>query len=82
MSVESDIRAVLMMVGNLAVPVDVLAADADLFDAGLSSQAAVELVFALEDRCGVAIPDELITRSALGSITALVATVQTASGAA
>lgn len=76
---ESEIRAVLTMVGNLAVPVSVLAADADLFDAGLSSQAAVELVFALEDRCGVTIPDELITRSALGSIAALVATLHTAS---
>lgn len=79
MSVESEIRAVLTSVGNLAVPVDALAVDADLFDAGLSSQAAVELVFALEDRCGVVIPDELITRSALGSITALVATMHAAS---
>lgn len=82
MSVESKIREMLASVGHLAVAADTLTPDSDLFAAGLTSQAAVELVFGLEDRLGIEIPDHLIRREALGSIAQLVATVQAAGGGA
>jgi acyl carrier protein len=82
MSVETEIREVLASVGHLAVAAGSLAPDSDLFAAGLTSQAAVELVFGLEDRLGIEIPDHLIRRESLGSIAQLIATVQAAGGSA
>ena len=80
MSLENEIRDVLASVGQLAVAVGSLASESDLFAAGLTSQSAVELVFSLEDRFGIEIPDDLIRRESLGSIAQLAATVRAAGG--
>lgn len=68
MDLESRIRAALTRLGKLAVPVDRLGLTSDLFDAGLTSQAAVEVVFDLEDALGVELPDEALTRRSLATI--------------
>ena len=80
MSLENEIRDVLASVGQLAVAVGSLASESDLFAVGLTSQSAVELVFSLEDRFGIEIPDDLIRRASLGSIAQLPATVRAAGG--
>lgn len=74
MDLESRIRAVLARVGRLTVPIDRLGRTSDLFDAGLTSQAAVEVVFDLEDAFGVELPDEALTRRSLATIAELEAT--------
>jgi acyl carrier protein len=53
---------------------------ADLAAHGLTSVQAIEVVFALEDRLGVEIPDDRITRDTFRSIDALVQTLQAVSG--
>lgn len=55
-------------------------AGADLAACGLTSVHAIEVVFLLEDRLGVEIPDDRITREMFRSIDALVQTLQAASG--
>ncbi len=41
---------------------------ADLYDAGMTSHASVNLMLALEDEFDVEFPDELLTRSVFSSI--------------
>jgi acyl carrier protein len=57
-----------------------LPADADLANHGLTSVQAIEVIFGLEDRLGIEIPDELITRGSFRSVDALVQTLHTAGG--
>jgi acyl carrier protein len=57
-----------------------LPAGSDLAAHGLTSVQAIEVVFALEERLGVEIPDELLTRDTFRSIDSLVQTLRAASG--
>jgi acyl carrier protein len=68
--VES-IRAVLRDHARLAVDVDALGTRSDLYDAGLTSSASVDVLLALEDRFGVEFPDELLRRSSFETIDAI-----------
>ncbi len=75
MDLQTQIRDALTRVGRLSVDVGRLGADADLFDAGLTSQAAVELVFDLEASLDVEVPDEALRRESLATIAKLEATL-------
>jgi acyl carrier protein len=77
-SAEEKVRQTLSRLGRLPVDVESLSDDCDLFDAGLSSQAAVEVVFALEDLLAVEIPDEHLQRDSLRTIATLSATLRAA----
>lgn len=68
---ETLVRDILRSRGDLAVPVDRVASDASLFDAGLSSYGTVEVMLGLEERLGVAFPDHLLRRATFESIAAL-----------
>lgn len=70
------VREVLAKVGRLPVDAHALADDDDLFRAGLSSQAAVEVVFTLEDRFGCEFPDEAISRDNLATVGRLATLVE------
>ena len=72
---EEKMRAILEQSGRLAVPVSSLTVDADLFAAGLSSLATVNVMLAVEDEFGVEFPDSLLSRRTFHSIAALVAVV-------
>jgi acyl carrier protein len=74
--IKEIVRQAIVDHGRLSVPVDTLSDDADLFNAGLTSHAAVELVFSLEDTLGVEIPDHLIEREIIGCIGALTAALE------
>ena len=76
MELQARIRDALVRLGRLAVDPSRVSADADLFDAGLTSQAAVEVVFDLEDQLGVEIPDEAIRRESLATIASLESTIR------
>jgi acyl carrier protein len=69
--VRARIRAVLKGAGNLQVDIDSLADDADLYAAGLSSHATVNLMLALEEAFDVELPDRLLRRRTFSSVDAL-----------
>ena len=77
---EDRLRAILEQAGRLAVPVSGLAGDADLFAAGLSSLATVNVMLAIEDEFGVEFPDSLLSRRSFESIAALIGVVATLQG--
>lgn len=68
---EEKLRAILEEAGRLAVPVAGLGVGDDLFAAGLSSLATVNVMLAVEDEFGVEFPDSLLNRRSFGSIAAL-----------
>lgn len=70
------IRQVLRDHALLPVDVDSLDDEADLFQAGMSSHASVNVMLALEDSFDIEFPDSMLTRSVFGSIAAIGAAVQ------
>ncbi len=69
------IRTALADHGRLAVPVTTLGDADDLYQAGLTSHASVNLMLALEDAFGVEFPDRLLRRGTFASIDAIKAAV-------
>jgi len=72
---QTKIRELLAKFGTLPVAVDQIADDADLYAAGLSSFASVQLMLALEDAFDTEFPDHLLNRKSFSSINAIVATM-------
>ena len=64
-------RAVVATHARLPIDVSVLDDDADLFEAGMTSHASVNVMLALEDTFDVEFPDEMLTRSVFESISAM-----------
>lgn len=75
MSAEK-VREILLQHGRLSTPVDELAADSDLYNAGLTSLATVGLMLALEDEFDIEFPDSMLSRKTFGSIEAIVDAVE------
>jgi acyl carrier protein len=65
------IRNVIREHGRLPVDVDTLADDDDLFQAGMSSHASVNVMLALEDTFDVEFPDSLLKRSVFESVSGI-----------
>ncbi|MEO5492500.1 MAG: acyl carrier protein [Sphingomonas sp.] len=78
---DARIRAILAKHGRLSVDADSSGPDVDLYDAGMTSHATVNVMLALEGEFDVEFPDEMLNRSVFASIasirTALVAIGQT-----
>ena len=72
---DDELRGILRSFGGLSVPVDRLDEEADLFAAGLSSLATVNVMLALEQRFAIEIPDELLTRRTFQTLASLRRTV-------
>jgi acyl carrier protein len=70
------IRTIIRNHGRLPVDVDTLGDDADLFQAGMTSHASVNVMLALEDAFDLEFPDEMLNRSVFESI----ASIRTALG--
>ncbi len=68
---ESQIRAVLAKHGRLATDALALAADADLYQAGMTSHASVNVMLALEGAFDIEFPDEMLKRSVFASIASI-----------
>jgi len=73
---NSTIRNVLAKFGQLPVSVDTLADDADLYAAGLSSFASVQLMLGLEEAFDIEFPDSMLNRKSFASIAAIETTVK------
>ncbi len=69
--IEPQIRNILTKHARLAADASTLAADADLYQAGMTSQASVNVMLALEGEFDIEFPDELLKRSVFGSISAI-----------
>ena len=70
-AIDDDIRAVLRDHGRLAVDVSSLGDQSNLYDAGLTSHASVNLMLALEERFAIEFPERMLRRGAFASIAAI-----------
>jgi acyl carrier protein len=65
------IRRILKDHGRLSKDADALAAEADLYEAGMTSHASVNVMLALEGRFDIEFPDRMLRREVFGSIRAI-----------
>lgn len=71
MGMNDTIRTLLKKHAGLPVNVDELADGADLYAAGLSSFASVQVMLALEENFDIEFPDSLLNRKSFQSIEAI-----------
>lgn len=76
MSATDTVRRVLDAHARLTTPVDSLADDADLYAAGMTSHASVNVMLAIEDAFEIEFPDDLLTKSTFCSITSIRSAVE------
>ncbi len=72
---EDRLRDIIAKFGRLPVAVETLSFDDDLYEAGLSSLASVNLMLAVEEAFDVEFPDHLLTRRSFQSIASLTSIV-------
>jgi acyl carrier protein len=72
----SEIRRVLREHARLPVDIDSLGDQADLFRAGMSSHASVNVMLALEDAFDIEFPDNMLKRSVFESVAGIDAAIQ------
>lgn len=70
-ALEDAIREVLREFGRLPGGVDTLEGNSDLYRAGLTSHASVNVMLALEDRFDIEFPDAMLRKSTFESIGAI-----------
>ena len=70
-SVQARVRGLLKEARCLPAGAETLANDADLYAAGLSSHATVNLMLALEEAFDIEFPDRLLRRQTFSSIDAI-----------
>jgi len=66
-----EIRQIIKDHGRLSTDADALPAGADLYQAGMTSHASVNVMLALEDHFDVEFPDRMLTRSVFESIASI-----------
>ena len=71
-AVEGEVRRVLVEQARLAVDARDIGAEDDLYRAGLTSHASVNVMLALEDAFDVEFPDDMLRKGTFASIAALV----------
>jgi acyl carrier protein len=68
---STDIRRVLDEHARLPVDIESIGDDQDLFAAGMSSHASVNVMLALEDAFDLEFPDRMLKRSVFESISGI-----------
>ncbi len=81
MTMDDTIRQVLEEHGRLAVEVGELGDDTDLFGAGMTSHASVNVMLALEDAFDIEFSEQMLKKSTFESISAIRAGVAEMKGA-
>ena len=66
-----EIRAILKEHGRVSVDVATLNEDTDLYQAGLTSHASVNIMLALEGKFDVEFPDRMLKRGVFESLRAI-----------
>ncbi|HSV69329.1 MAG TPA: acyl carrier protein [Methylibium sp.] len=70
-ALEPRIRTILVEHGRLGADALTIDATADLYEAGMSSHASVNVMLALEGGFGIEFPDHMLKRSVFTSITSI-----------
>jgi len=73
---KDRIRQVIDEHGQLSVPVGELEDGADLYAAGMTSHASVNVMVALEDSFDVEFPDSMLNREVFESIASIAAALE------
>lgn len=73
---RARVRAVIREHGRLTTSVDDISDDADLYQAGLSSHASVNLMLALEEAFDVEFPERMLRRRVFQSVTAIASAIE------
>ena len=73
---SNRIRAVLQAHGRLGRETTRLSDDADLYEAGMTSLASVNVMLALEGEFNIEFPDQMLNRSVFSSIAAIAAAIR------
>jgi acyl carrier protein len=71
MTADNMIREVLADHGRLVVPVESLADDTDLFGAGMTSHASVNVMLALEDAFDFEFSEQMLKKSTFETISSI-----------
>jgi acyl carrier protein len=71
-----EIRAILKEHGRMTADATTLGENEDLFKAGMTSHASVNVMLALEAKFDVEFPDEMMKREVFGSIAAMRAAIE------
>jgi acyl carrier protein len=69
--IEDQIRTVLREHGRLSNDIGLLESSADLYQAGMTSHASVNVMLALEGAFDVEFPDHMLKRNVFGSIASI-----------
>jgi acyl carrier protein len=72
---KAEIRRVLRDHARLPVDIESIDEHADLFQAGMSSHASVNVMLALEDAFDLEFPDQMLKRSVFESVAGIAAAV-------
>jgi acyl carrier protein len=70
-ALRDQIRQVIAEQARLSVPIGKLTDDSDLFQAGLTSHASVNLMLALEEVFEIEFPEAMLRKSTFGSISTI-----------
>jgi acyl carrier protein len=70
------IRKIIDAKGLLPVAARTLAPNANLYDAGLSPFAAIQVMLALEEACGVEFPKRMLRRRSFSSLESIAACME------
>ena len=76
------IRQVLKKLARLGVDVDTLTDDADLYSAGMTSHATVNVMLGLENAFDIEFPDHMLRRGVFESIFSIATAIQSLPGSA
>jgi acyl carrier protein len=76
LAIDEQIKAILKEHARLAVDVNSLDDESDLYQAGMTSHASVNLMLALEDRFEIEFPERMLRRRAFGNISAIRAAIE------
>jgi phosphopantetheine--protein transferase-like protein len=74
-TVHDDIRRVIDQHGRLSIDATTVAGDTDLYEAGMTSHASVNVMLALEDAFDVEFPDRMLKRDVFESVDRIAAAV-------
>ncbi|MEP7344660.1 MAG: acyl carrier protein [Gemmatimonadaceae bacterium] len=74
--IADAIRRILSEHGRLSGAVSALSEHADLYQAGMTSHASVNIMLALEGEFDVEFPDHMLTRAVFSSISSISSAVQ------
>jgi acyl carrier protein len=70
-----EIRQIVREHARLLVDVDTLGVNDDLYEAGLTSHAFIELMMSLEEHFGIEFPESVLRRSAFETLAAIYDTI-------